>query len=50
VNQCEKMNIPFLACLPLDPKILDANYSLVIDAIFGFGFNGNKPKPKQLLF
>jgi NAD(P)H-hydrate epimerase len=45
VNQCEKMNIPFLACLPLDTKTLDTNYILVIDAIFGFRFDGEIRPP-----
>lgn len=39
VTQCEKMNIPFLVCLP-ESRLIDMNYNLVIDAIFGFSFSG----------
>ncbi len=40
VTQCEKMNIPFLVCLPNENKLIDKNYSLVVDAVFGFSFSG----------
>lgn len=45
VTQCEKMNIPFLACLPIESKLLDTNYNLVVDAIFGFSFSGEIRAP-----
>jgi NAD(P)H-hydrate epimerase len=45
VSQCEKMNIPFLVCLPNETKLIDKNYSLVVDAIFGFSFAGEIRPP-----
>ncbi|VDM01538.1 unnamed protein product [Schistocephalus solidus] len=38
VTQCEKMGIPFLSYIPSDVKILESSYSLIVDALFGFGF------------
>lgn len=45
VTQCEKMNIPFLVCLPNENKLIDKNYNLVVDAIFGFSFKGEIRPP-----
>jgi NAD(P)H-hydrate epimerase len=45
VTQCEKMNIPFLVCLPNENKLIDKNYNLVVDAIFGFSFTGEIRAP-----
>ncbi|VDK85171.1 unnamed protein product [Dibothriocephalus latus] len=38
VTQCEKMGIPFLSYIPSNVKILESSYSLIVDALFGFGF------------
>ncbi len=40
VNQCEKMDIPFLSYLPSDANIVRDSYNLIIDALFGFSFKG----------
>ena len=39
------MNIPFLVCLPNENKLIDKNYQLVVDAIFGFSFTGEIRAP-----
>ena len=44
VTQCEKMDIPFINDLPAATQI-DAEYKLVVDAIFGFSFKGNARPP-----
>ena len=44
VNQCEKMNIPFLSDLSTASEV-DGNFSFVVDAIFGFSFKGNVRAP-----
>ena len=44
VTQCEKMDIPFINDLPAATQI-DAEYKLVVDAIFGFSFKGNARLP-----
>lgn len=38
VNQCTMMDIPFLDTLP-NQAALDADYSLIVDALFGFSFH-----------
>lgn len=43
------MNIPFLVCLP-ESRLIDMNYNLVVDAIFGFSFSGEiRPPFKDIL-
>lgn len=42
-HQCVSMNIPLLSCLP-NEKELNCNYSLIVDALFGFSF---KPPVRQ---
>lgn len=37
VNQCEMMDIPFLDSVP-DVSVLDSEYSVLLDALFGFSF------------
>jgi len=44
VTQCEKMDIPFINDIPTATQI-DAEYKLVVDAIFGFSFKGNARPP-----
>ena len=39
VTQCEKLHIPFLPDLPSAAEI-DAEYHVIIDAVFGFSFKG----------
>ena len=39
VTQCEKLHITFLSELPSAAEI-DADYHVIIDAIFGFSFKG----------
>jgi NAD(P)H-hydrate epimerase len=39
------MNIPFLLGLPNEPKLIDNNYDLIVDAIFGFSFGGEIRPP-----
>lgn len=43
-TQCEKMEIPFIAEMP-EAKVVDEAYNLVIDAIFGFSFQGAVREP-----
>ena len=38
VTQCEKADIPSLMYLPSDAQLVADSYSLVVDAIFGIGF------------
>lgn len=45
VNQCEKMNIPFLLNLPSKTEQIDQNFNLVVDALLGFGFQGELRAP-----
>ncbi|RNA40696.1 NAD(P)H-hydrate epimerase, partial [Brachionus plicatilis] len=45
VTQCEKMNIPFLDCLPTESKLIDFNFNIIVDAIFGFSFSGQLRAP-----
>lgn len=44
VTQCEKMDIPFVNEIPSAAQI-DADYKMVVDAIFGFSFKGNARPP-----
>ena len=44
VAQCEKLNIPFLDSLPSAIEI-DSQYSVIVDAIFGFSFSGSVRVP-----
>jgi len=37
-TQCEKADIPSLMYLPSDAQLVSDSYSLVVDAIFGVGF------------
>jgi len=37
-TQCEKADIPSLLYLPSDAQLVADSYSLVVDAIFGVGF------------
>ncbi|KPP74327.1 NAD(P)H-hydrate epimerase-like [Scleropages formosus] len=43
--QCEKMDIPFLPEMPSEEVVIDEAYNLVIDAIFGFSFQGAVREP-----
>ncbi|XP_043995491.1 NAD(P)H-hydrate epimerase [Gambusia affinis] len=43
-TQCEKMEIPFLSDMP-EAEVIDEAYNLVIDAIFGFSFQGAVREP-----
>ncbi|XP_046874519.1 NAD(P)H-hydrate epimerase isoform X2 [Hypomesus transpacificus] len=43
-QQCEKMEIPFLTQMP-EAKMVDEAYNLVVDAIFGFSFQGAVREP-----
>ncbi|KAM9243863.1 NAD(P)H-hydrate epimerase isoform 2-T2 [Dugong dugon] len=45
VTQCQKMDIPFLGEMPLEPMMIDELYELVVDAIFGFSFKGDVREP-----
>ncbi|KAM9686386.1 NAD(P)H-hydrate epimerase isoform 1-T1 [Trichechus inunguis] len=45
VTQCQKMDIPFLSEMPLEPMMIDELYELVVDAIFGFSFKGDVREP-----
>ncbi len=38
VIQCEKLDINFVNAMPVG---LEDEYSLIVDAIFGFSFSGN---------
>ncbi|KAL2080147.1 hypothetical protein ACEWY4_023940 [Coilia grayii] len=42
--QCEKMGISFLSDMP-EAKVTDEAYNLVVDAIFGFSFQGAVREP-----
>ncbi|KAJ8372120.1 hypothetical protein AAFF_G00294350 [Aldrovandia affinis] len=42
--QCEKMDIPFLPEMP-EAKVVDEAFNLVVDAIFGFSFQGAVREP-----
>ncbi|KAL9973983.1 hypothetical protein ACROYT_G020510 [Oculina patagonica] len=44
VTQCEKMDIPFISEI-LTATQIDADYKLIVDAIFGFSFKGNARPP-----
>ena len=44
VTQCEKMDIPFINEIPTAAQI-DADFKLVLDAIFGFSFKGSARPP-----
>ena len=37
-TQCEKADIPSLLYLPSDAQLVADSYSLIVDAIFGVGF------------
>lgn len=48
--QCEKMDIPFLSYLPHEHHLISDSYNLVIDALFGFSFQGPpRPQFKEIL-
>ena len=40
MTQCTKLSIPFLTELP-SPEDMNAQYSVLLDAIFGFSFKGS---------
>ncbi|XP_026087231.1 NAD(P)H-hydrate epimerase-like [Carassius auratus] len=42
--QCEKMDISFLTEMP-EVDVIDEEYNLVVDAIFGFSFKGSLREP-----
>ncbi|XP_077181464.1 NAD(P)H-hydrate epimerase [Paroedura picta] len=44
-TQCKKMDIPFLSEFPSEAALIDEVYGLVVDAIFGFSFQGNVREP-----
>ncbi|KAM6434392.1 NAD(P)H-hydrate epimerase [Liasis olivaceus] len=44
-TQCKKMDIPFLVEFPSEAALIDAVYGLVVDAIFGFSFQGAVREP-----
>ncbi|XP_061110197.1 NAD(P)H-hydrate epimerase [Conger conger] len=44
-TQCEKMDIPFLSEMPSEAAVIDEAYNLVVDAIFGFSFQGAVREP-----
>nr|XP_056709084.1 NAD(P)H-hydrate epimerase [Euleptes europaea] len=44
-TQCQKMEIPFLSEFQSDAELIDEVYSLVVDAIFGFSFQGAVREP-----
>ncbi|XP_034954276.2 NAD(P)H-hydrate epimerase [Zootoca vivipara] len=44
-TQCKKMDIPFLSEFPAEAAFIDEVYSLVVDAIFGFSFQGAVREP-----
>ncbi|KAJ7307569.1 hypothetical protein JRQ81_009595 [Phrynocephalus forsythii] len=44
-TQCEKMDIPFLSEFPSEAELIDEVYGLVVDAIFGFSFQGAVREP-----
>ncbi|KAM5129573.1 NAD(P)H-hydrate epimerase [Mantella aurantiaca] len=43
--QCQKMEIPFLSEFPQEAEVIDGAYNLVVDAIFGFSFQGAVREP-----
>lgn len=45
VTQCTKMDIPFLSEFPSEAALIDEIYGLVVDAIFGFSFQGAVREP-----
>lgn len=45
IIQCEKMNIPFLMNLPAKSELIDQNFNLIVDALFGFSFSGEIRPP-----
>uniref|UniRef100_H9GUT1 NAD(P)H-hydrate epimerase n=1 Tax=Anolis carolinensis TaxID=28377 RepID=H9GUT1_ANOCA len=45
VTQCQKMDIPFLPEFPSEAGLIDELYGLVVDAIFGFSFQGAVREP-----
>jgi NAD(P)H-hydrate epimerase len=45
VNQCEKLNMPFLIKFPIEANIIDSTYTLIVDALFGFSFKGPVKAP-----
>ncbi|XP_054830097.1 NAD(P)H-hydrate epimerase [Eublepharis macularius] len=44
-TQCQKMDIPFLSEFPSEAALIDEVYGLVVDAIFGFSFQGAVREP-----
>ncbi|XP_061461813.1 NAD(P)H-hydrate epimerase [Rhineura floridana] len=44
-TQCKKMDIPFLSEFPSEAALIDEIYGLVVDAIFGFSFQGAVREP-----
>ncbi|XP_028566046.2 NAD(P)H-hydrate epimerase isoform X1 [Podarcis muralis] len=44
-TQCKKMDIPFLSEFPSEAAFIDELYGLVVDAIFGFSFQGAVREP-----
>ena len=44
VTQCTKLHIPFITELP-SPEDINAQYSVLLDAIFGFSFKGSVRSP-----
>ncbi|KYO41808.1 NAD(P)H-hydrate epimerase [Alligator mississippiensis] len=44
-TQCQKMDIPFLPEFPAEAMLIDELYGLVVDAIFGFSFQGAVREP-----
>ncbi|XP_073466345.1 NAD(P)H-hydrate epimerase [Aquarana catesbeiana] len=44
-TQCKKMDIPFLTEFPNEAEVIDGAYNLVVDAIFGFSFQGAVREP-----
>ncbi|XP_026581823.1 NAD(P)H-hydrate epimerase-like, partial [Pseudonaja textilis] len=44
-TQCKKMEIPFLTEFPSEAALIDEAYGLVVDAIFGFSFQGAVREP-----
>ncbi|KAJ6652263.1 hypothetical protein lerEdw1_012771 [Lerista edwardsae] len=44
-TQCTKMDIPFLSEFPSEAAVIDEIYGLVVDAIFGFSFQGAVREP-----
>ncbi|XP_070806754.1 NAD(P)H-hydrate epimerase isoform X2 [Pituophis catenifer annectens] len=44
-TQCKKMEIPFLPEFPSEAALIDEVYGLVVDAIFGFSFQGAVREP-----